>query len=294
MIDDVIRIGERTDAGPFVVVDEPDRDGPGSVHGPGTVPGAAPATVLLVPPFAMSADSMFAASCVLVRNGLRVLRLEPRNAPDGGNESLRGFRLSRLQEDIEAVLAEQSPSALVAVSLAGRAALRAIAGPGTGVRAAALITPVVDVAHTLGQVMGEDLFDRITWDRETRCLTVLGHHVDLEFVHDCRLHGLHDLAGTERDIAAGTAELALVAGTDDPWVEVRQVRDLVLAARSGVELVEIPAASHQLYRNPVLAMRFFVAAADHLTRVLTGSSTPAVAPPFAEIVAQLEAHRRIA
>src|SRR5205085_628960 len=121
--------------------------------------------------------------------------------------STETFRLSRLTEDISRVLKFAPDSILIAMSLSGRCALRALA-TNHEVSAAVLVSPVVNVRGTLLEVLGDDWFKRIAYDD-----------------------------------------------------------------------------SHQLYRNPVLAMKFIQIMTSECLRLAGDDADAAVLPPFSEIVA---------
>lgn len=241
----------------------------------------------MLSPFGMNASSMFAPAYVLASNGIRVLRLDPRNSPDGTATALHGFRLSRLTRDIQEALDRFSPDGVFAMSLSAPAALRALtAHP---VTAAAMVIPVVHVRATIAAVLGEDWFARVAWDQQTQYRQVLGHDVDSGMIRDCQRHRFETLEDTCRDLAAA-GNPALFASDVDPWVDINEVRDL--AERTSTQLTEIPLAGHVLYRNPVLAMRFFEQAATWLKSFIHPDGLPVTVPPFAEVVSALDEVQR--
>jgi hypothetical protein len=262
-----------------VIVDEP-TDGSGPAAG---------GTVLMLSPYGMNAESMFAPAFVLASNGLRVLRLDGRNSPNGTATALRGFRLSRLARDIREALDRFRPDGLFAMSLAAPAALRALSEH--AVPATALVIPVVHFRATLRAVLGEDWFDRVGWDHDTAYYSVLGHDVDTDMVRDCQRNRFETLDDTRRDLAAAGGRVAMFASDVDPWVDIYEVR--AVAEATGAELTEIPLAGHVLYRNPVLAMRFFAEAATWLIGLIHADGRAVTVPPFAQVVSALEETRRL-
>ncbi len=261
-----------------VIVDEP-TDGSGPAAG---------ATVLMLSPYGMNAESMFAPAFVLASNGLRVLRLDARNSPNGTATALRGFRMSRLARDIGEALDRFCPDGLFAMSLAAPAALRALSDH--PVRATALVIPVVHLRATLLAVLDEDWFARTAWDHDTEFTCVLGHDVDIDMVRDCQRNRFETLDDTRRDLAAAGGRVAMFASDVDPWVDIDEVRSV--AASAGAELTEIPMAGHILYRNPALAMRFFAEAATWLTGLIHADGRTVTVPPFAQVISALEESRR--
>lgn len=256
--------------------------------------GESIATVLMVPPFGMSAERLFATAYLMHLNGFTVYRFDPRNHPGRSSGTIESFRLSGLAADVEAVL-ELCPGALVmGISLSSRAVLRALAGRDDW-QAAVLVTPVVDVQFTLREVMGVDLVQIVQDDEPfpDRNL-VLGYEVDKVFVNDSINSDLIATKSTIADLSMCRSPLVLVAGTEDPWVAIEDVRAVAAEARNmgaAVELVTIPAATHQLYRNPVLATAYFNCAVRHCLRFAGGDPNSLVQPSFAEIIAAAEAER---
>jgi hypothetical protein len=160
------------------------------------------------------------------------------------------------------------------------------------VRAGVLLTPVVNVRSTLNEVFGYDLF-RMFYDGKDvpRLVRVLGHDVETNFVLDCIKSGMVGVDDAVTDLADWSARLTFVAGDADPWVQIGEVREA--AARSAargleVEVVSVEAASHQLYRNPVLAMMYLQTATRECLRIMGHDPNRAVCPPFSEIVAAVE------
>jgi pimeloyl-ACP methyl ester carboxylesterase len=259
-------------------------------HPAGEVAG----TILIVPPFGMSAERLFATAYLMTMNGLKVYRFDPRNHPGRSTGSIEAFRLSELATDMGAVL-DLCPGALVlGISLSSRAVMRALAGRDDW-RAAVLITPVVDLQYTLSEVMGVDLVGivRSGEDYPERNL-VLGYEVDKVFVNDGIEHSLVDPSDTVADVLRCRGPMVFIAGTDDPWVRMEDVRSVAAqAARAGqaIELITIQAATHQLYRNPVLATAYFNCAVSQCLRVIGRDPDTIIEPSFSQIIAAAEAAR---
>ncbi|MBV8688027.1 MAG: alpha/beta fold hydrolase [Alphaproteobacteria bacterium] len=251
-------------------------------------------TVLIVPPFGMSAERLFSTAYLMTLNGLRVYRFDPRNHPGRSTGSIEAFRLSELAIDTAAVL-DLCPGAVVlGISLSSRAVMRALAGRDDW-RAVVLITPVVDLQYTLREVMGVDLVRIVRSGEEfpDRNL-VLGYEVDKVFVNDSIEHDLVEPADTVADLLRCRRPIVFIAGTDDPWVNMEDVRKVASqAARGGrsVEVIAIQAATHQLYRNPVLATAYFNCAVRQCLRATGADPDKIVEPSFAQIIAAAEAQR---
>lgn len=251
-------------------------------------------TVLMVPPFGMSADRLFATAYLMSCNGLKVYRFDPRNHPGRSSGSIDSFRLSKLAHDVGAVLDLCPGAVVVGISLSSRAIMRALTERDDW-HAAVLITPVVDVRATLTAVMGVDLVQIVRDDQPfpDRNL-VLGYEVEKVFVNDAIVHNLVDLPDTTADIERCGKPLTFIAGTDDPWVRIDDVRQVAAdTARAGraVEVATIQAATHQLYRNPVLATAYFNRAVRQCLRLAGRDAGTIVEPTFSQIIAAAEAER---
>jgi pimeloyl-ACP methyl ester carboxylesterase len=245
--------------------------------------------VVLVPPFGMSAERMFPAAYLLTLNGFRVLRFDPRDHPGESTGNIETFRLSRLAEDTRVVLGEAGGALVVAISLSARGVVRALVDR-DDVRAAVLLTPVVSVRYTLHQVFGYDLFERL-YDGQglPPLVRVLGYDVQTEFVRDCMEAGMEDVRDALSDLHRVRAPVTFVAGDADPWVHIGDVQAVAgAAARGQVNTRVVQAASHQLYRNPVLAMMYLQEAARECLRAVGGDPASVRVPPFAELVSALE------
>lgn len=240
--------------------------------------------VVVAPVFGGTARSMFPFAHALNRHGFRTVRVDFRHHVGSGSGEIAGTRLSAQAEDVAAVLDLHPGALLVAVSLATRPAVRALAG-GAPAGGAVLVTPVLDVTATLREVIGTD-FVEAELDRLPPTVDVLGYEVRDGFVHDARTHGLHGYDEAVEDLARVAVPVRLVAGDTDPWVDVTRVR--AAAGRLADEgrdvgLVEVPAATHRLNRNPVVARRY-VEETVRACLDLVGSDRPVDVPSFDALV----------
>jgi pimeloyl-ACP methyl ester carboxylesterase len=277
MNDQELRLTEVQGGEVVVTVDRPRGEGMGRV--------------VLVPPFGMSAERMFAAAYLLAVNGFEVYRFDPRYHPGRSTGSIETFKLSGLPADVGAVLDVAPDAVVVAISLSARAVLRALASRDDW-RAAVLLTPVVDVRFTLEQVFGYDLFARIqTEDGLPPRVRVFGYPVETSFVQDCIDHRMVDVQDASADLARCHGPFALVAGDADPWVNIDDIRKVASEGRErgrSVDVVTIQAASHQLYRNPVLAMTYLQTATSECLRLIGGDPERTIRPPFSQVVTAIE------
>jgi pimeloyl-ACP methyl ester carboxylesterase len=246
-------------------------------------------TALIISPAGMSAARMLPASYILSENGFRVVRFDPRHHPGRSTGTLRNFRLSSLVEDIEKVLEVAAADVLIAVSLSARAAIRTLVGRDQ-LKGSVMITPVVNVRHTLSQVLHRDCFAESDRD-PTELVPVFGSGVEMGFIDDCIAAGMVDIRDAVADVAAINTPIRCIAGDADPWVSMDDIRTTASAAwhrGHDFRIVTVEAATHQLYRSPALAMTYFTEAAKESLRLVRPDSTLDRVPTFAEIIAVVE------
>jgi len=276
MNDEEIRLSSGDGGEIFVAVDRP----------VGTPVGR----VILVPPFGMGGERMFPVSYLLTLNGFEVFRFDPRCSPGRSSGVIAEFTLSGLNDDLSTVFSHVPNALVVAISLSARSVLRTLAEREDW-RAAVLMTPVVNARYTLHQVFGFDIFGRKMAGELGPDIRVLGLDMKTSFLDNCMSHGLMDAAGATSDLTKCRHPIALVAGDADPWVKIDEVREAASAAQAAgrsVEVVSVQAASHQLYRNPVLALTYFQAATRECLRLIGKDPASAVSAPFSQIIAAVE------
>jgi pimeloyl-ACP methyl ester carboxylesterase len=240
----------------------------------------------------MGGERMFPAAYLLASNGFEVHRFDPRDHPGASTGTMATFHMTRLVDDVRAVAEAAGGGIVVALSLSSRSVLRALAMR-SAIEAAVLLTPVVDVRFTVEQVTGSDWFERIRTD-DSPLTRVLGYDVGTVMIRDCVRAGMVDTGDAAEDLVASRAPVTFIAGDADPWVRVDDVRAVVragAAAGRDVELTTIPAASHQLYRNPVLAMAFLHAATRRCLELVGRDPSAASLPAFSEIVRAMATDR---
>jgi acyl transferase len=258
------------------------------IHALVDVPPDAIGRVVVGAPFAMTADACFPIAYVLLRNGFEVVRFDPRNHVGASTGRMRDFTLTGSAEDLGLVLDHVGPSLVAAVSLSGRPALR-VAAERSDLLGLLLVTPVVNVRRTLVAVLdGTDYFAAPPADLPpgTR---VLGHWVAKTMISDCSRSHLESIEGTLVDAADVRSPVVVVAGDDDPWVdidEVRRVVDVIVTRQPGqATLRTISAASHEITRNPVLALAYIGALARAALDLSGRTTQELVIPRFSEIIA---------
>jgi pimeloyl-ACP methyl ester carboxylesterase len=248
-------------------------------------------TVVLVPPFAMQARNLFPIALTLCRNGFRVVRVDGRDSLGGGSGEIFRYRMATVAADVSRVLEAlqrdrtvSTPILLAGLSLSARAVVRGLTSrPCDG---AVLLTPVFHLRSTLEQVLGQDLFAVRDADAPPS-LRVLGQLVSWDFIRDARAHHFVDLDTTFGELAQLTTPTTLLCGDEDPWVSIADVRAAAAVMNPAADVTVVRAASHELNRNPRIAMTYI----DHLTAqclALAGwPGTSVELPPFSEVIAEL-------
>lgn len=256
-------------------------------------------TAMLVPAYGLTAEDMFLPAHFMACNGIRVVRFDLRNHVGESSGEIYDFRLSSVVEDLRAVQGWAGRCGVVAVSLSARPAIRmARMSPPDWVL---LVTPVIDVAFTLSEVVGLPL---LGWELDAvpENLEVLGFRVGRGFIADCRENGFRDWRDAADDFEKITSPAVVIYGEGDPWVRAVDVIEVVRARaeRGGtVRQKAVATSCHQLSQNPVIAQRFFAEATREAVELAGGDPSKVVIPRFTEVVAAYQdafctrsAHRR--
>lgn len=262
----------------------------------------APLGVVVLPPgyerrphhYAVFAD-------YLVRHGFDVVRFDFANHIGDSDGDVIDFTMSSMSSDIEAVLLDTAtryqglPLAVVAASLASRAAIRAASRttPAASVEAIGLILPVVDTEFTTTQAIGKNVIDEWRSGKQTdataRC-RVLSHDVTYEFSRDAIVNDWAGTAACSRELdLLGTGVLAIAAAQDD-WTSVDDIAQ-TLGNRPEREIVVLEAASHELSLNAPVVRQLMEELTTWLWRRL-GHSAGAVEHPSFQSVVELTNRER--
>lgn len=241
---------------------------------------------LVVPPFGMASRDLLAVELALVASGVRSLRLDGRDSAGSGSGVMRNYALATVAADIGAAIGAFSrdgePLVLMPFSLATRPALEVLAA-GADVAGAVLVTPVVNVARTVGAVLEHDWFSEPP-ERLPDEMRVLGKRMPSSFVTDTIATGMHDLATSAATVARCAVPIVWVCGNDDPWVD----RDDISAVTAGSEdsrVVTLAATTHELNRNPRVAMSFIEHAVASVVGLASGQPpTTVLVPTLAEVI----------
>lgn len=219
--------------------------------------------VMIVPPFGVPASALSFMADQLVPHGYEVVLLDPRNSNGDGSGDISQFRMSDVIEDCHAALDRYIPDTVVAVSLGARAVVRALAMRETSPRAV-LLLPVVDMAATLHEVIGDDWFSPAALEKEIPdVVPVLGFDMVSErFRPDAAGLDILTADSMVADLEAIAAPVTLLPGTRDPWIDHRTVtRVFHDAGRQNrrLKMQSLPCDQHELHKHPVMALRMIQA-----------------------------------
>lgn len=270
-----IQLGGRTLTRQFseelmVYIDEPDTEARG--------------TILIAPPFGITARNLFLPAFILASNGYRVVRFDPRDHVGESPGTMWTFTLSQFAEDIQRMLGWYTPDIVLGFSLAAPSVLRALAESGSAA-SPVLAAPVVNLQYTLNAVLEKDYFTPENFDMPQE-IVVLGEHIDgRQFRDDSIEHDLDTLADAVAGASQVKGTLSLVAGTEDPWVSIDEVREVVAsreeqhgAERTRLRLVSV--GTHQFNLNPAVANAYMAAVLAECLQLSGADESAGRVPPL--------------
>lgn len=213
--------------------------------------------VIISPGYGETKREYVALAYYFASNGFHVLRYDHTNHVGESEGDIHQSTLSHMKEDLLAVVnyAERSwpgsPMVVVATSLAGRVALKAIT-PDHRVKLLVLVTPVVDVQTTLLAVHQEDHLDKYLHGNRKGIMNVLGFNIDADrWLGDAIREGYSDLQSTIRDAEQCNVPVILFTAENDAWVPMELVMKVQAALGSRLRTSYlIPEALHRLQENP--------------------------------------------
>lgn len=246
------------------------------------------ATILVAPPFGISADNLFLPAYILAANGFRVIRFDPTNHVGESPGAIWDFLLSTFAADTRRMLEWATPEIVLGFSLAAPPILRALGETGSQAHAV-LAAPVVNVRYTLNEVLGIDYYTPENADMP-QAIVVLGEKIDGRLFRadtlDFRMHS-HEEAIADALKAAGT--VSLIAGSEDPWVSLDEVRELV--RRRDEELGEgrtrlqtVSVGTHQFNLNPAVANTYMTAVLVECLHLSGADESEGRVPPLHEAI----------
>ncbi len=228
-----------------------------------TLPPGSP-VVIISPGYGETKKEYLTLAYYFASNGFHVLRYDLTNHVGESEGGIEHSTLSSMRQDLSALLSfvehtwPASPMSVVATSLAGRVALKAL-GQDPRVKLLVLLTCVVDVQATLLAVHQEDLIGSYLRGVRRGVINMLGFNIDADgWLADASKEGYADLQTTIRDARLVKTPVILFAAEQDAWVRMESVKDVQTALGPNVRhLYLIPEALHRLQENPRKARAVF-------------------------------------
>lgn len=202
-------------------------------------------------------------SYYLVMNGFQVIRYDNTDHTGESEGDILDITLNKMKEDILATcdyvekMLGTSKVGLVALSLAARTALKAVAQDKRIVFFLGLVT-AVDLRYTLNAVYCEDLVGTYQNGKIWGITNVLGHNTKLDLVlQDALDNGYHNLETTLEDAKKISVPVVLLSAEKDPWVRFEDVQKVLQVLRSPKKEIHVVPALHQLKEDPNAARACF-------------------------------------
>ena len=213
--------------------------------------------VILAPGYGETKREYITLAYYLANNGFHVLRYDHTHHVGESEGSHESTSLTNMKQDMIAILDyaklrwRHSSVALVATSLAGRVALKAVA-EGHHVDQLIVINGIVDVRSTLTAVHQEDLIGGYLAGKGRGVTNVLGFNVDgRTFLKDAVEGGFSDLAATIQDAKLLESPVTWFAAEQDSWVEQESYQQVIKELQtSPCRPFVIPEGLHRLQENP--------------------------------------------
>lgn len=235
--------------------------------------------VIVAPGFEKTARDSLSIAFYLTMNGFRVLRFDARNCCGLSSGDIRDFTLSGLTEDIAAVaeyaayeLSNSRPISMLAFSLSARSMLRYLAasgGAGGKIGAAVSIVGVVDVAHTVTQITGENCFEGFLNGKRYGVRKLLTYGIDYDnFITDTINNNFLSCESSADDARGISIPYygSIMTG-DDEWILKEHQKTVhSVFTKSRVEQFVIQGATHKIWKNP----RSADIAVRNCVRILSG------------------------
>lgn len=190
-------------------------------------------------------------------NGFHVLRYDHTNHVGVSDGEHVQTTLSSMHKDLDAAVQyvtqrwPHSPRGLVATSLSGRVAIKAIAKT-THVDILILITPVVDVQQTLQVVHQEDLVGNYQQGERKGESNVLGFNVSVDpWLSNAIDEGFSNLSSTIQDVAEIRTPVVIVSAEHDAWVQHTSLTAMSSELKAQLQAwYVIPEGLHRIVENP--------------------------------------------
>lgn len=213
--------------------------------------------VILAPGYGETKREYITLAYYLACNDIDVLRYDHTNHVGDSDGKHEHTTLSRMREDMEAMVAFARttwPSArigLVSTSLAGRVALKFLSQQ-PSVDFAVVIAGIVHVQATLTAVHQEDLVAGFQAGKRKGCTSVLGFNVEADaWLQDSVQAGYATLESTRQDMNQIHIPMLWFLGDHDAWVDRGDV-EMIWKEHESANLTvhSIPQGLHRLLENP--------------------------------------------
>lgn len=213
--------------------------------------------ILLAPGYGETKREHITLAYYLASNGFHVLRYDHTHHVGESDGDHEYTSLTKMKQDIQTMLDfvyhhwNHNQVALVATSLAGRVALKALS-ESHQVDLLILINGIVDVRATLAAVHQEDLIGDYLDGNGRGVTNVLGFNVDGRiFLKDTVEAGFSDLTTTIQDAQNLASPIVWFSAEQDAWVETESFQQVVNSVPSShSRLYTIPEGLHRLQENP--------------------------------------------
>ena len=224
---------------------------------PATSHAADSPVVVLSPGYGETKREYIMLAYYFASNGFHVLRYDHTNHVGESDGEHIHTTLSMMREDLGTVLQyvesrwPLSPRGIIATSLSGRVAIKAVA---TDVKVdfLYLVTPIVNVRQTLQAVHQEDLIATYEQGNQKGLTNVLGFNVELDrWLADAVTGEFSDLATTLNDFSRIQNSVVIVSAEHDAWVEMGHTKQVVERLGSCVQQwMVIPRGLHRVLESP--------------------------------------------
>ncbi len=212
---------------------------------PGTTPVG---RCLLIPPIGSPARALAPLADALTESGWATARLDARNHVGDGTGGIVDLTLGSLAEDIARAIERTRPTCVLAVGLAARAALRALADTATPATAV-LVAPVVSTRTSIARAVGVDLWLRAGPGRRRphgRLATAVadGFEISAELCDDAARRSMVAVDDAVADAARTTGPVVMITGLHDLIVDLADLSTLAAADPDRIGLRTAPVAGH--------------------------------------------------
>jgi acyl transferase len=254
-----------------------------------------PTPVVIGSGFARRMHSFAPLAMYLARNGLRVVRYDSVNHVGLSDGEIDAYKMSDGLASLRAVVADTAAGsasgkvALVATSLTARLAYELVRERAP-LRCLLTVVGVVNLAETLHHVFGLDLFG-MPVEALPNEVVFEGKRIGCPpFVADSRRLNIETTDSTTEALRGADLPLIALVGTEDKWVDSRQVRRVLSDAnmRRAPLILELDRAGHDLSVNASVGREVLRRSVLHVRELLGVPLPPEEVrePGFEEIVNQ--------